>query len=169
MASPGRRVVGVVHGFSPWPTGCGAKPTSRARLLCLPFGTNVRRIMTATPPTPSSRPPPRFEVIVPDALSAGVYSNAQLSWFNRTDFTVDFAVHLPVEPRTDDTGPYLHSPVQVVSRVKIPPSMVFRLIQNLETTMTQYEQMFGPITHLGDEGPLLPPDDFSPGQGGEDG
>jgi hypothetical protein len=106
---------------------------------------------------------------VPDELSAGVYSNGHISWFNMTDFTIDFAVHLPAESRESGDGPYMYVPVLVVSRVKIPPSLVFRLIQNLESSMTQYEEMFGPITHLGDETPLVPPDDLaSPGEGAPD-
>jgi hypothetical protein len=34
------------------------------------------------------------EVIVPDALSAGVYANGFTCWYNRTDFTLDFLVYL---------------------------------------------------------------------------
>jgi len=117
---------------------------------------------------PAEPPLPRYEAIVPDEVSAGAYSNGFSSWFNQTDFTIDFAVHLPAELRVDEDGhPYMHVPIQVVSRVKIPPSMIFRLIQNLESSMTQYEGMFGPITHLGDEAPLVPPDDLAGGNGND--
>lgn len=116
--------------------------------------------MTTTP----DAPPPRYEVVVPDDVSAGIYANGFASWFNQTDFTIDFFVHLPAEPREDPDGnAYMHAPVQVVSRVKLPPSMLFRLMQNLESSMTQYEGMFGPITHLGDDAPLLPPDPLDGG------
>jgi hypothetical protein len=98
-----------------------------------------------------------FEVIVPEAMSAGVYANGFGSWFNATDFTLDFFVHLPITPQTDDSGePYLRAQVQVVSRVKIPPPIIFRLIQQLNASMTEYEQMFGDITSLGDPIPPSP-------------
>lgn len=104
------------------------------------------------------QPPVTLEVIVPEALSAGVYANGFGSWFNQTDFTLDFFVHLPATPQQDESGNrYLHAPVQVVSRVKIPPPIIFRLIQQLNASMTEYEQMFGEITSLGD--PIPPPSD----------
>jgi len=45
---------------------------------------------------------------------------------------------------------FVHAPVQVVSRVKLAPPLMFRLIQQLNSSYTQYEQQFGPVTPLGD-------------------
>lgn len=99
----------------------------------------------ATPPEVN------VEVIVPEAMNAGVYANGFTCWYNRTDFTIDFVVHLPTDPGTDASGkPVLRQPVQVVSRVKFPPSMVFRLMQTLNDSMSNYEQQFGSIVHLGE-------------------
>jgi hypothetical protein len=96
-----------------------------------------------------------LEVTVPEALSAGVYANGFGTWFNQTDFTLDGFVHLPADQRTDEHGAgYIHQPVQVVVRVKFPPSLIFSLIQNLEQAMTNYEAQFGAITSLG---PTVPP------------
>ncbi|RDI64098.1 DUF3467 domain-containing protein [Nocardia pseudobrasiliensis] len=96
-------------------------------------------------------PPINVEVVVPEALNAGVYANGFTCWYNRTDFTLDFVVHLPVDPAVDADGkPVVRQPVQVVSRVKFPPSMIFRLMQTLNDSMSNYEQQFGSIVHLGE-------------------
>jgi hypothetical protein len=98
-----------------------------------------------------------IEVVVPEALSAGVYANGFTCWYNRTDFTLDFVVYLPTDESIDANGEaVVRQPVQVVSRVKFPPSMIFRLMQTLNDSMSNYEQQFGPIVHLGD--PISPPE-----------
>ena len=105
--------------------------------------------------------PVEVEVIVPDEMNAGVYANGFGTWFNQTDFTLDGFVHLPGEQRTDEAGnPLLHQPVQVVARMKFPPALIFRLIQQLNDAMTDYEAMFGEIQPLGE--PPAPPADNSP-------
>ncbi|MGW4242537.1 DUF3467 domain-containing protein [Nocardia sp. NPDC004722] len=94
-------------------------------------------------------PAANVEVVVPESWSAGAYANGFTCWYNRTDFTLDFVVHLPTEPGIDGDGkPIVRQPVQVVSRVKFPPSMIFRLMQTLNDSMSNYEQQFGPIEHL---------------------
>ncbi|WP_028476353.1 DUF3467 domain-containing protein [Nocardia sp. CNY236] len=96
-------------------------------------------------------PPPTVEVIVPEALSAGAYANGFTCWYNRTDFTLDFLVYLPGDPGVNDAGqPVVHQPTQVVSRVKFPPALIFRLMQILNDSMSNYEHQFGPIVHLGE-------------------
>ena len=102
--------------------------------------------------------PPRMEVIVPMDQSAGTYANGFGTWFNQTDFTIDYFVHLPADQRLDEEtgGSYLHAPVQVVSRIKLPPTLIFRLMQQLESSYTEYERMFGTVTPLG-ETDLTPP------------
>jgi len=103
---------------------------------------------------PTGPPPLDVEVVVPDAHSAGVYANGFSCWYNRTDFTIDFVVHLPTEDSVDPRGlPVVRQPMQVVARVKFPPSMIFRLMQTLNDSMSNYEQQFGPIAHLGDRHP----------------
>ncbi|MFR9752580.1 DUF3467 domain-containing protein [Nocardia sp. 004] len=96
-------------------------------------------------------PPPDVEVIVPEALSAGTYANGFTCWYNRTDFTIDFLVYLPTEQGTDEAGRLVvRQPTQVVSRVKFPPALIFRLMQILNDSMSNYEHQFGSIVHLGD-------------------
>ncbi|MFG1793051.1 DUF3467 domain-containing protein [Nocardia sp. NPDC049149] len=98
--------------------------------------------------TPS---PVNVEVIVPEAMSAGVYANGFTCWYNRTDFTIDFVIYLPTDPGVDEGGnPVVRQPVQVVSRVKFPTAMIFRLMQTLNDSMSNYEKQFGAIVHLGE-------------------
>jgi hypothetical protein len=98
-----------------------------------------------------SNPPVRFQVTVPEDQMAGVYANGFGCWFNQTDFTLDFLVHLPQELGIDEDGSSLTiQPTRLVARVKIPPGLLFRLMQNLNNVMTQYETMFGPIPPLGE-------------------
>jgi hypothetical protein len=102
--------------------------------------------------------PQSYEVIVPEAESAGHYANGFTVWGNITDFTIDFYVWQPLEPRTDDSGnSFFHQPLQVVSRVKLPPALIFRLAQELSTRLAEYEDVNGPVTPLGD--PIVPPPD----------
>lgn len=107
-----------------------------------------------------------MEVIVPEAQSAGVYANGFATWFNQTDFTLDCVVHLPAQTSVGEDGhPIVVQPLQVVARVKFPPALIFRLIQNLNDAMTAYENQFGTIVPLGD--PIPPPNDdlHPPNQG----
>lgn len=109
-----------------------------------------------------NQPPVRFQVIVPEAQSAGVYANGFGTWFNQTDFTLDCLVNLPQQPGTDEDGQsFMVQPAQVVARVKFPPGLIFRLMQNLNQAMTAYENQFGAITPLGE--PIPPPLDGPPG------
>lgn len=106
-------------------------------------------------------PPVHLRVIVPEGQSAGTYANGFGTWFNQTDFTLDCLVHLPQQPETDEAGnTFVVQPAQVVARVKFPPALIFRLMQNLNQAMTMYETQFGPISPLGD--PIPPPLDNPP-------
>lgn len=104
-------------------------------------------------------PQPRLEVVVPESQSAGTYANGFATWSNQTDFTIDYFVHLPTNEQVDEeTGDtYLRVPVQVVARIKLPPTLIFRLMQQLESAYTEYERVFGPVTPLGDDPSLAPP------------
>ena len=78
-----------------------------------------------------------FEVKLPDYLEGGVYANSVLPWNTRTEFTLDFLAY-PADRKTPDVG-------RVVSRVKIPTMFMFRLIQELNASMTDYEEKYGEI------------------------
>jgi hypothetical protein len=111
--------------------------------------------VTAQPPGPPPGQPTQLEIFCPDDLAAGVYANGLSSWFTRHDFTLDFLVNLPTQPGQDEFGnPTVRQPLRVVSRVKIPPAILFHLMQNLNQSLTQYEAQFGPIPP---DGPLPAP------------
>ncbi len=111
-----------------------------------------------TEPAP---PPPQFALQVPDDLAAGVYSNLVGVWHTAYEFTLDFAVMLPTQMATTETGetvPFV--PARVVARVKIPPATVFELMQALSQNERKYEENVGPIPRPGrpeQDPPLYPP------------
>lgn len=107
---------------------------------------------------------PPVEVIVPESLSAGVYANGVGVWSTQHDFTLDFAVNLPPQP-AEQEGEQPRNVVQVVARVKIPPAMVFNLLQVLNQQLFAYEQQNGPISSAAGP-PLFPPPDLD--QGGQE-
>jgi len=93
-----------------------------------------------------------IRISVPEALEAGVYANGAGVWHTAHEFTLDFLTLLnsgAAEPEV--------VPARVVSRVKIPPSVVFDLLRAINTNMTLYEQRYGAIRRVDD----LPPDDHS--------
>ncbi len=106
--------------------------------------------------------PPQFVFHVPDELSAGVYSNVVAVWHSPYEFTLDFAVTLPPERAEDPDGqPVTLVPTRIVSRVKIPPSVVFDLMRTLADNEQTYMQTVGPIPTPGrpeQEPPLYPPE-----------
>ncbi len=88
-------------------------------------------------------PEPIVEMRVAEDLEGGVYSNAVTVWHTGHEFTLDFAAALPM--RTDDAGQVTY-PFRVVSRVKLPVSVIFDLLQAINTNMTMYEENFGAIS-----------------------
>jgi Protein of unknown function (DUF3467) len=91
---------------------------------------------------------------VPPELEAGVYANFLAVWHTPHEFTLDFAVLLP--GGSSDPGDPA-APVQMssrlVSRVKLPPSVVFDVLRAINENMTRYESSFGPIRRPDDEAP----------------
>jgi Protein of unknown function (DUF3467) len=92
----------------------------------------------------------QFQFTVPDEVAAGVYSNLVLVWHTPYEFTLDFAA---LEP--SDSTPV---PCRVVSRVRIPPTVIFDLMRALNENMATYEASFGEIRRVGGPRPEQPPD-----------
>ena len=107
------------------------------------------------PPAPYYDPrvsdqPIELKVEVPPELEGGTYSNVLNVWHTAYEFTLDFGVMQAVgEPAA---GEPLQVPVRVVSRVRIPITLLFEVLKALNTNMTNYEATFGPI-----RGPQSPP------------
>lgn len=88
-----------------------------------------------------------MQIRTPEGMAAGAYANGVAVWSSPSEFTIDFLVSLPAEPGVNnDTGQaVMVLPQQVVSRVKIPPPLVFQLMRNLNSTMEAHEQQHGQI------------------------
>jgi hypothetical protein len=99
---------------------------------------------------------PRFEVIAAQEVEGGSYANFLSVWHTPFEFTLDFCSTLPT--RQDEEGTPV-VPCRVVSRVKIPTTMIFDVLRALNENMTRYEATYGEIRR-----PLQPPDgDATPG------
>lgn len=89
-----------------------------------------------------------FQVIVPSEQETGTFSNLLTAWFSAHEFTLDFCVTLPAVHEDDEPSPVV--PCPVVSRLKIPVTVIFTMLQAMNGIMTQYEDRFGPITRIGE-------------------
>lgn len=91
----------------------------------------------------------QFRIDVPMEEAGGVYANFLAVWHTQHEFTLDFAGTQPAQPSDpeDDNSPIV-VPCHVVSRVRIPVSVVFDVLRALNQNMTQYEDKFGPIQRI---------------------
>ena len=90
--------------------------------------------------------PTEFAVAVPPELEGGVYANFLTTWHTAYEFTLDFsATQPPHAADAEDPASPVVVPCRVVSRVKIPVTLVFDVIRVLNQEMTSYEATFGEI------------------------
>ncbi len=110
-----------------------------------------------SPPQPRER----YEFRVTADDEAGVYANLLRVWHTAHEFTLDFAATLPTRVGRDEDGnPVTIVPCRVTARVRMPPSVIFRVLRALNDNMTRYESRWGPIQHPGEDAPLVVPDDL---------
>jgi hypothetical protein len=76
-------------------------------------------------------------VSVPDEEAIGHYANFVGVWHTPHELTIDFCVVQPFVPQ----GPT----ATVISRVRIPPTIVFDLLRTLNQNLTEYEKTYGEI------------------------
>ena len=88
--------------------------------------------------------PANFNVHVPPELEGGTYANFLSVWHTGYEFTLDFAVQPPPDVPQNPAEP-LSVPCRAVTRVKIPPSLIFDIMRALNENMTTYENTFGEI------------------------
>lgn len=98
--------------------------------------------------------PQQLNVTVPDDQAIGHYANLVGVWHTPHEFAIDFCVVQPFLPG----GPG----AQVVSRVRIPPTIVFELLKTLNQNLTEYEKTYGEIQRAENN-----PDDPAEGGDGE--
>lgn len=91
----------------------------------------------------------QFRLDVPAEETGGTYANFLAVWHTAHEFTLDFAATQPPQ-RTDpeDEQSPLVVPCAVVSRVRIPVSVVFDVLRALNENMTRYEEAFGAIPRI---------------------
>lgn len=97
---------------------------------------------------------PRFEVVAPPELEGGSYANFLSVWHTPFEFTLDFCSTLPARPAEEAT---MVVPCRVVSRVKIPTTMIFDVLRALNENMTRYEATYGEIRRPQHQPPPPPP------------
>ena len=88
--------------------------------------------------------PIELKIDVPPELEGGTYANVLNVWHTPYEFTLDFGVMQQVVESEDADAP-VQVPVRVVSRVRIPVTLLFEVLKALNTNMTGYESTFGSI------------------------
>jgi Protein of unknown function (DUF3467) len=87
-----------------------------------------------------------FDFQISPELEGGVYANALNAWHSPHDFTLDFAAIQrpelvdPTDPESEVT--LLH---RIVVRVRVPLTMMFEFIREMNESLTRYEQEHGEI------------------------
>jgi hypothetical protein len=84
---------------------------------------------------------PNVEFLVAPENEGGVYANALSVWHPPHEFSLDFCSTLPMR----DDGRSTVMPLRVVSRVKIPVTLIFDVLRALNDNMTRYERAYGEI------------------------
>jgi hypothetical protein len=81
-----------------------------------------------------------LNIQVPGDAAIGTYANLVGVWHTPHDFALDFCL---VQPWLPD-GPR----ATVVSRVRIPPTLVLDLLQSLSQNLLEYEKTYGDVRRL---------------------
>lgn len=89
---------------------------------------------------------PQVSINVPPENIGGTYANVVSVWHTPHDFAIDFCVNQPYASGPDALA------VQVVSRVRIPPTIVLDLLRALNDNLGQYEETVGPVIRPGERG-----------------
>jgi hypothetical protein len=90
------------------------------------------------------------DVDIPAEVRRGVYANSFNIWFSPYEFAFDWSVADEVEPEDpDDPSSPLRIPIMGVARVRLPTSLVFDVLRDLNQAMTRYESIFGEIRRPG--------------------
>lgn len=84
----------------------------------------------------------KINIQVDDDLRHGVYANFLVVSHSPHEFTLDFCQVMP-------GGEPGRVQAEVVSRVKIAPTMVGRVMRALNTNMTNYEDRHGMVREIG--------------------
>ena len=92
--------------------------------------------------SPADKPNQPIQIQVDDAIRHGVYSNFLVVSHSAHEFTLDFC---QVMPGSDGNG----VKADVVTRVRIAPTMIGKILRALNTNRTSYEDKFGLVRDVG--------------------
>jgi hypothetical protein len=84
----------------------------------------------------------QIEISVDDAIKHGTYANFLVVSHSPHEFTLDFCQIMP-------GGGEGKVKAEVVSRIKVAPTMVGKIMRALNTNMTAYEDKFGMVKDVG--------------------
>lgn len=88
---------------------------------------------------PASR---QLNVSVPEDLKLGTYANFLVVSHSPHEFTLDFCQVLPGREGAKVKA-------EVISRIKVAPTVVGKIIRALNTNMTAYEDKYGLVQEIG--------------------
>ena len=94
------------------------------------------------PLTPNPESSQQIQISINDSLKHGTYANFLVVSHSAHEFTLDFCQVLP-------GGDSEAVQADVVSRIKVAPTMVGKVIRALNTNMTTYEDKFGMVREVG--------------------
>jgi hypothetical protein len=89
-----------------------------------------------------------IQFIVRPEQEGGVYANFLVVWHSEHEFTLDFCARQPTRPSEEDPERMV-MPCLVVSRIKIPVTLIFDVVRALNENMTRYEETYGEIRRPG--------------------
>jgi hypothetical protein len=90
----------------------------------------------------AGQPNQKINIAISDDKKLGVYANFLVVGHSAHEFTLDFCQVLP-------GGKDGAVQAEVVSRLKIAPTMVGKIIRALNTNMTGYEDTYGLVKDVG--------------------
>ena len=102
------------------------------------------------------QPAAPIQFLTPEKQSAGAYANVLSIWHSQHEFTFDFAVTQQLRAMPD--GSYV-LPAEVTARVRVPPGVVFSILQAINDNLAKYEAHYGSPQPTPPAGPLFPPDE----------
>lgn len=85
---------------------------------------------------------PQIRVVVDDDRKHGEYANFVVVSHGPHEFTIDFCQLLP-------SGDPKQVNADVVSRIRVAPTMVGQMLRALNANLTNYESKFGDVKALG--------------------
>ncbi len=94
------------------------------------------------PTNPQPEGSQQISISINDTLKHGTYANFLVVSHSAHEFTLDLCQVLP-------GGDSDAVQADVVSRVKVAPTMVGKIIRALNTNMTAYEDKFGMVREVG--------------------